>query len=808
MDDMDPLLQDVRYALRTLRRRPAFTAVAAVTLGLGIGATTAIFSVVDTVLLRPLPFRESESLVSVNRTYPSWREDDILRANWDAIAFSYPTFRAWRDAQTSFSEAGAWATYLATVTDGDRPALLTGVRVSPSLLPLLGVQPLVGRTFLPDDGLPSAPRTLILGFETWVSRYGADPSVVGRTVRLDDTPFTIIGVVPARVNLTGRGDPPAVWIPAGVLPQDQSANNNQFRVVARLAPGVSLARAELETVRLVRGDEDPAKLGARLAFWQREQTRTTRTPLLILLGAAGLLLAIACGNVAMLLLGESAAREHEMASRLALGAGHWRLVRQLLTESVMLACIGGALGVTLAFAGTKALVALAPPQIPRLYEVATDLRVLAVAVAGAVGTGVLFGVAPALSLARTSPASLLSAGSRSVSRRRGVMQRTLIAAELALCLVLLVGAALLAQSLRLLAAVDPGFRAENLTVVKVSMPRSRYAQDSTRTRAFYMGVMERIAAVPGVERVSATSGAPFDLSTSSTSLEVEGRAAAADAQSVEAEYRVTMPGYFETVGIPLLGGRTFTDADRLGAPLAIIVNATLARQAWPNESAIRKRLRYDEAWHTVVGVVGDIKNAGLAAEPQAMFYLSALQEHWPSQRFVIRTGVSPEILGPAVRQAIAAVDPGVPVTAIDGMPELMSRSIAEPRYRTVLISLFGLVAAVLAAVGVYGVTARAVSLETREIGIRMALGSSGGAVIRLFISRTMIGVATGVAVGLVGAFAASRLLAPYLFGVKPSDPVTFAAVLGLLVVVSAAASWLPARIASRTNPAVVLRRSY
>ncbi len=801
------LFQDVRFAFRTLRRRPAFTAVAVITLGLGIGAATAIFSVVDTVLLRPLPFRDSKSLVSVHRTYPHWREDDILRASWDAIAFSYPTFREWRDAQTSFSEAGAWATYIATVADGDRPALLTGVRASPSLLPLLGVQPVMGRTFLPEDGLPSAPRTVILGFETWVSRYGADPSIVGRTVRLDDTPFTIIGVVPARVNLTGRGDPPAIWVAAGALPQDQSANNNQFRVVARLEPGVSLRRAELETVRLVRGDADPGKLGARLAFWQQEQTKTARTPLLILLGAAGLLLAIACANVAMLLLGESAAREHEMASRLALGAGHWRLVRQLLTESVLLACIGGALGVALAFAGTEALVALAPSQIPRLPEVTTDLRVLAVAVAGAVTTGVLFGVAPALSLAWMSPASLMGAGSRSVSRRRGIPQRVLIAAELALCLILLVGATLLARSLRQLTAVDPGFRAENLTVVKVSMPRSRYAQDSARTRAFYRAVMERIAAVPGVERVSTASSAPFDLSSSSTTLEVEGRATAVDAQSVEAEYRVTMPGYFETVGIPLLGGRPFSDGDRLGAPLAIVVNAALARRAWPNESAIGKRLRTDDEWHTVVGVVGDIKNAGLAAEPQAMFYVSALQEHWSSQRFVIRAGVRPEVLGPAVRQAIAAVDPGVPVTAVDGMPELMSRSIAEPRYRTVLISLFGFLAVVLAAVGVYGVTSRAVNLETREIGIRMALGSSGGAVIRLFVSRTMVGVTAGVAVGLVGAHAASRLLSPYLFGVKPSDPLTFAGVLGLLVAVSATASWLPARIASRTNPAVVLRRS-
>jgi predicted permease len=400
---------------------------------------------------------------------------------------------------------------------------------------------------------------------------------------------------------------------------------------------------------------------------------------------------------------------------------------------------------------------------------------------------------------------MLSAVSRSVSRRRGVAQRVLVAGELALCLVLLVGAGLLARSLTLLTAVDPGFRAEGLAVVRVSMPRSRYQQDTARTREFYQAAMTRIAAVPGVERVSTTSGAPFDGSSSSTTVGIGGSATNAAVQEIEGEYRIVMPGYFETIGIPLIGGRTFTDGDR-GATRPIIINATLARRGWPNESAVGKQVRYDDEWHTVVGVVGDVKNAGLAAEPQAMFYVSALQVHGTSQRFVIRAAVGADALALAVREIIASLDPSVPVTAIDEMPALLSRSIAEPRYRTMLISLFGVIAALLATIGVYGVTARAVSQHTREIGIRMALGSSGGAVIRLFISRTMTGVVVGVVAGLAGAFAASRLLAPYLFGVKPSDPPTFAAVLSLMVVVSAVASWLPARLASRTNPAVVLRR--
>ena len=568
---------------------------------------------------------------------------------------------------------------------------------------------MLGRNFLPEEAQPSAPRVALLGFETWVSRFGGDRAIVGRVVPMDETPYTIIGVVPPRTNLTGRGDPPAVWVAAGIQASDQSANNNQFRVLGRLKPDLSLRQAELETERIVRGDEDPSKLGARLAFWQREQTKTARTPLLILLGAAGLLLSIACGNVAMLMLGESALREHEMASRLALGAGHGRLVRQLLTESVVLALAGAALGTVLAYAGTKGLVALAPPQIPRLYEVAVDLRVLGFSLLGAIVTGVLFGIAPALSLLGASPASVLSGASRSVSRKRGWLQRSLVAMELALCLVLLVGAGLLARSLRLLTAVDPGFRSENLLVVKVSLPRPRYA-DSTRTREFYRAAIERLGAIPGVERVSSTSGAPFDLSSASTSIEIEGHPVPDGVKSPEAEYRIAMPGYFETIGVPLLAGRPLNDGDRAGRPRVLVINATLARRSWPDESAVGKRVRYDDEWHEVVGVVGDIRNAGLGAEPQAMVFVSALQES-AGQRFVIRTAAGGDALAPVVRRTLADIDPSVPVTSIDAMATLLSRSVAEPRYRTALITLFAVIAAVLATIGVYGVTARAVTQQ-------------------------------------------------------------------------------------------------
>jgi predicted permease len=803
---MGTLFQDVRFGVRTLRRRPTFAAVAVLTLALGIGSTTAIFSVVDSVLLRPLPFRESGQLVSVSRTYPEWRASDILRKDWDRVAFSYPKFLEWSRAQTSFTEAGAWASWFGTITGSDEPALLSGLRVSPSLLPMLGVQPVLGRLFLPDDGLPGAPRLALISFELWATRFGGARDIIGRSVRFDGIPYTIVGVVPAATNVTGQGDAPAVWIAAGALPQDQSANNNQFRVVARIRPNVSMQVAELETVRLVRGAEDPAKLGARIAPWQNEMTRAARRPLLILLGAAGLLLAIGCGNVAVLLLGEAAAREHEIAARLALGAGRVRIVRQLLTESLVLAIAGGALGVAFAYVGTGALIALAPAQIPRLQAVSTDLRVLAFSVACAVITGLAFGVVPAVASTSASPATLLGSASRSSSRRRGQLQRAMVAAELALCVTLLVSAGLLARSLRLLAVVDPGFRPEQLTVVKIGTPRAWYS-DSIRPLAFYSAVTERIAAMPEVDRVSATSGAPFDLATASTDVEVEGAAVGGVQPKLSSEYRVVMPGYFETVGIPVLAGRPTGTADRAQAPRVVVVNATLARSAWPNESAIGRHVRIGDESHTVVGVVGDIRNAGLGAEPQAMFYLSAYQEQVAGSRLVIRSRLTPDQLARRVREAVASADPAIPVTAVDGMTALVSRSNSEPRYRAVLISLFAVVAALIAAVGVYGVTARAITQQSREIGIRMALGATGSGVIRLFVSRTMAGVGAGIIVGLVGAYVASRVLAPYLFGISATDPLTFGGVMALLVVVGIAASSIPARSASRTNPAVVLRRS-
>ena len=802
---MQSLLQDIRFALRTLRRRPTFTAIAVLTLGLGIGATTAIFSVVDSVLLRPLPFRDAGALVSVSRTYPEWRDNDILRKDWDRIAFSYPKFLEWRNAQRSFTDAGAWGSFPATITGTDNPEVVSGLRVSPSLLSMLGVQPILGRVFLADDGLAGAPRLVILSFELWTSRFGSARDIVGQSVNFDGVPYTIIGVVPPSINLEGRGRPPAVWVAAGAFPQDQNATNYQFRVVARLAPNVSLEQAGLETERLVRGDESPAKLGARIAPWQAEITRVARKPLLILLGAAGLLLLIGCGNVAMLLLGESANREQEMAARLALGAGQLRLVRQLLTESVILAVAGAVLGALIAFAGTKALVAVAPPQIPRLYAVTTDLRVLAFSLLCAIATGVGFGAFPALALASASPAELLGTASRTASRRRGYLQRSLVAMELALCVTLLVGAGLLSRSLSLLTVVDPGFQPQNLTVVRVGTPRPWYA-DASRPRDFYRAVVERIGALPGVERVSATSGAPFDLATSSTSIEIVGSTLTGDAAKLPSEYRVVMPGYFETVGIPVLAGRAIDDTDRVGGANTVVINATLARRGWPNESAVGRRARIGDDDYTVVGIVGDIKNAGLDADAQSMFYLSWLQEQPAGSRFVIRSQLSVDVLTPQIRRAIASVDPAIPVTAVDPMPTLVARSIAEPRYRAALISLFAIIAGVLAAIGVYGVTARAVSQQSREIGIRMALGSSGSAVVRLFLARTMSGVAIGLAVGLVGALASSRLLAPYLYKVAPTDPMTFGGVVALLVIVGAAASWLPARTASRTNPATVLRQ--
>ena len=802
---MFAIVQDVRYAIRTLARRPGFAVLAGLTLAIGIGAATLIYSVVDGVLLAPLPYRESGRLIAVSRTFPRWREREGLSARWDRIWFSYPAYRDWQSRQTSFESVGAWATSLRTLTGIDAAEQVSVVRATSSLSRALAIRPALGRFFLPGEDVVGA-RVALLSHNVWVSRFGAAPSVIGRSIRLDDDPYEIVGVLPERLDLGNRGRVDPIWVPAGGNPSDARAGSTDYFAIGRLRAGVRLDQATDETRRLVAESSPSEPAGARLAIWQEELTRSTRRPLFLLLGASLVLLLLACANVATLMLGEASGRTPEFATRLALGAGRFRVARQVVAECLVVVTSAVVTGTAAAQVGLRTLISLAPADLPRLSEVQLDVRVLAVTSVAGIATALLFALVPALALAAASPTGLLGTSSGRTTRRHEQWTlRLLVAGQVALSCLLLIGATLIARSVGRLSAVDPGFRSDRLVLVGLGTTATRQAATPEATTSFYASVAERLAAIPGVERAAVGSAAPFSGAGSSSTFLIEGQANAASGKGLEARRSHVLPGFLETLGVRLLAGRTIDGRDRQGAPLVAVVNETLARRFWPADGAIGKRLGFGDAWLTIVGVVSDVKQASLGDSTRITVYLPATQQDTPYLTVLVRTRLDPTVLAPAIRQAVATLDPRVPVTRIDEMPSLVSRSFASDRFRAVLISIFAVLAASLAITGVYGVTARAVKRQRRDIGIRIALGSTGRGIVGLFVQRASVAVALGVGVGLVGAIVASRLLAPYLYATNPADPTVYAAATALLVGATLLAAWLPAWRASRASPATVLR---
>jgi putative ABC transport system permease protein len=799
---MDSLLFDIRFALRSLRRRPVFAVVAIATIALSIGAATAIFSVVDGVLFRALPYHDSGKLVAVWQTDTVRKKSALLSAFWDRLSLDYTDFMNWRVKQSSFESVGVWSGFGAMRTDSPEPEKVNGGRVSPGFFEMLGVRPVLGRTFLPGEDVPNGPRLTMMSFETWMSRFGGRRDVLGTIVRFDDKSYQVIGVLPQGFTLQ-RGRPGfPFWIPAGQSTGDIGKHNHSFRAIARIKPTTTTEQANRETERLL-GEGDPAaRRGVRISDFVRDETRDVRAPLLLLLGAVGLLLLIACVNIATLLLGEAASRDMEINARVALGASRGRIVRQLLTESVLLATIGSALGVAIAWWGTKAIVALAPDRIPGIGTARVDGRVLIAALTAAATTGILFGLAPAFTLASHGQANLLRTAT--TVRGGGRLQRAMIAAELALSVVLLVGAGLLARSLQKLSSVDPGFRPANLLALQVSA-RGQYWKDTARLRSYYEQAIPRLLAVPGVTAVTATTTIPFSGGTSSSPylLPGEGDAERA-AHKHEVQQRTVDANYFAVMGIPLITGRAFSRDDRGGEPV-VIISESAARRDFPTESAIGKRVQYQGEWVTIVGVARDAKATQLSADAQPSIYTPLSQHPNELPDFVIRARGDAAALTGAARAALRDIDPTIAPLKADLLSDLVAQSFNEERFRTALIVLFGVMAAVLAAVGMFGVTARAVSRRTREVGIRVALGAEVRGVIAMIVRQTLAGVTVGVAIGAAAAFLASRSLAPYLFGVTAHDPVTYASIFAFLAGVSVLASWLPARRAGRIEPAIVLR---
>jgi putative ABC transport system permease protein len=797
---MDALRQDLRFAARSLRRRPLFAGVAILTIAISIGAATAIYGAVDAVLFRSLPYRDAGRIFAVWQTIPSWRKEPILAYMWDRVVVSYPDFENWRDKQASFSAVGAWTTRSVMVTTDDRPEQITTTRSSPSLFDVLGIKALVGRTLLPGEDVLNGPHVTLVSYDAWQSRFGGRRDVVGSTVRFDSIPFTIVGVLPRDFALVRGQTPTPFFVPAGQDSDDTRRDNHNFHAIARLKPGVSVDRAAAEANVLLGGPE--SKRGIRVLEYQLDQTRDVRGPLLLLLGAVAMLLLVASANVATLLLGEAATRDHEIAARVALGATRARLVRQLFTESMLLAGVGALVGVGLAWGMTKVLIAIAPTRIPSMQLARVDGRVLGVAVIVALVTGALFGLAPAMTLSRAGPAALLRSSGQS-ARGRASLQRLMIAAELALSVVLLVGAGLVSRSLEKLTAVDPGFRSDHLLSVRLAIPRSAHLDDAAVVTQ-YAAIFDRLGALPGVVAVTGGSPTPFDGNSSSSTMQKEGDDEVTDRPRREAQQRVVVPNFFDALGIPVLAGRAFTSDDRDGAPLVAIVSEALARRDWPGESPIGRRVRYQGALRTVVGIAGDTKTNSLSKENLATIYTPFAQR---SQRLtlMIRTRGDPAALVPAIRNALHAAAPLLPMTGADVVQDRIRQSFAEERFRTILIDSFGVIAALLSAIGMFGVTARAVARRTREIGIRVALGASSASVLRMIVGHTLTAVSVGVVVGLGASVATGRLLEPYMFGVSARDPITYALIIGLLAAVSVVASWIPARRAGRVQPAVVLR---
>jgi putative ABC transport system permease protein len=798
---MESLVQDIRFALRSLRRRPTFAAVALLTIALAIGSATSIYSVVDGVLFRSLPGRDAGRIVAIWQTDESRKKQAILAANWDRVPLDYTDFITWRATQKSFAGVGVWSGWGWRLTNEQGQEQVAGGRVSPGLLEMLGAVPVLGRTFLPGEDVPGGPRVTMLSFEAWQARFGGRRDIVGQTVRLDETPYQIIGVLPEGFTLE-RGKPAApFWVPAGQAPGDIGQRNRSFRALGRIAPGVTLEQATLETQASLNANDSETKRGVRITPFVRDETRDVRAPMLVLLGAVGLLLLIACVNMATLLLGETASRDMEISARLALGATRARIIRQLLTESLLLSLVGGALGAMLAWWGTRGIIALAPPKIPGILAAHVDARVLGVATLIAVVNGLLFGAAPALSWTRGRSASLLRVGQ--TVRGRGDLQRWMIGIELAFSVVLLTGAGLVARSLQKLSAVDPGFRADHLAAVRISYPNP--SGDTIALRQFYADAFARIATLPGVVAVTAGSNIPFTNGSSSSPLLLPGEGQAEmKARKHEVQQRVIAANYFAVMGIPVIAGRAFDESDRSGGPLAAIISEAAARRDFPNESAIGKLVKYQGAWRQVVGVVQDVKYNRLSMPDQASIY-TPMTQRTSVMDLVVRTNADAESVAKPIREILRELDPGVIVANVDAVPSLITRSFAEERFRTMLIGLFAAIAAVLAAVGMYGVTARAVTRRTREVGIRVALGATSRSVSTMIARQTLAGVLIGVSLGVLASFGAATLLSPYLFGITPHDPATFGAVLAFLTTVSAVATWLPARRAGRVEPATVLR---
>ena len=815
------MIKDLQFALRQLLKQPGFTFIAVLTLALAIGATTAVLSLVNALLVRPLPYRQPQQLVLLLQHFKS--------QNLERIPVSPPEFLDYETRAHSFEKLGAFGFTNFNLAGEDKSERISGTTVTAGVLPLLGVSPIKGRFFEPEECTLGRDDVVIISARLWQHRFNSDPQIIGTKLLLNGKSFTVVGVMPASFDFPlqlfnlgnggqfgGRAE---IWQPLAFSDEQMKARySRSFAVVGRLAPRTSVAQAqaEIETINAQMRSEHPNNymqnnsFGGDVLPLHDLAVGGMRPALLILLGAVFLVLLIACANLTTMLLARAAAREREMAVRVALGAGPLRLLKQVLTESVLLALIGGVGGVLLALWGVELLKPIGAQTVPRLREVNVDLGVLGMTLAIAVGTGIIFGLAPGLASGRSELTEALKEGGRSstAGTRRNRLRNGLVIAEVALALVLLSGAGLLMKSFVRLQSVDPGFNPRNALTFEISLPKMQYPDDPLIVR-FNREAQRRIAAVPGVQAAGFSTILPLAGTNADSSFAIEGQPANDRNPSPDEEKRQVSPDYFRALEIPLIKGRFFTDADNADAPLVIIVNQVFAKKFWPKGDALGKRIVMggmsdNPKWITIVGIVGDIRHFGLDVDPKPEMYVPFGQESYFTTVYVVRSNQDPRSVLPAIRRELQAIDTAVPLANVRTFENVIADSVAPRRLSVVLLGVFAGVAVLLASVGIYGVMSFLVVQQRQEIGVRMALGAQRSDVLKLILGRSLMLVSIGSVIGLIVALMSAHMLRTLLYSVSAFDMPTFALVTILLGAVALLASYLPAMRATRADPIIAL----
>jgi putative ABC transport system permease protein len=800
---MGNLLGDFRYAVRSLARQPTFACVAILTLVLGIGTNTAIFSVIKAVLLNQLPYPDASRLVVVREQNPDGSIDlvaPLTYLDWKQQSASVPAMAAFRQLRYAFAGNG-------------EPLDVPSVRATANMFSVLRANPMLGRTFSAGEGEPGADRVAVLSRAFWQRHFGGSAAAIGGTIQLDAQPYTVIGVMPAEFDFPPSGNID-IWTPLSFDPNDAHGRSRKARslnVVGRLADGVEEQQAQRE-MTIIAGrlastfPDSNTGWGARVISAQEQLVSTVRPALLLISAAVGFLLLIVCANVANLILARLSSRRGEIAVRAALGAGRWQLVRQVLAESFTLSAVGGALGLLVAWAGIRLVHALPEGSLPRMEDVRLDSGVLLFAFATSVGVALIFGVIPAVQVSRAGLRDTMNAFSGTTRHSGGRLLSTLVVIEVALALMLLVGAGLMTRSFAQLMRVSPGFEPGNLLAVQIYLPQSKYKTGIDRTR-FYMDTIRRVGAIPGVHSAAGVSTLPMypvgiDYALPFT---IDGHAAPTNGEEPRADIRTATPGYFETMKIALLDGRFIDGRDRAGAPGTIVINETMARRHFAGENPIGKVVRNPHGKGEVVGIVGDVKHYGLDSEPRAELFMPAWQQPLNGMALIVRTASDPKGFVASIRREVLAVDAEQPIFDVSAMVDVVSRSVFLPRVSMLLLIAFAVSALLLAVVGIYGVVSYTVTQRTRELGVRMALGADAASTLKLVLGRSMLLVCAGTVCGLVASMAVTRAMSGLLYGVSPLDPMVFTGVSLMLATAGFVASLIPARRATRVDPIVALR---